>query len=146
MTPRKKTCLIFAVIALGGVSHFARGDGEWLRLNPVGFEHARNLIRQGRFVADSKGSWTGHYPRHQVENDFIRASGSQEYSKWHLGVDSRHRIGSKARYKFPFGDFINVHRCGLLAVKARAREFGHADIEAAAEQLLAEIEISRPRR
>lgn len=80
------------------------------------------------------------------KNDFIRAHGFQEYSKWHLGIDKRHKPGSKARYKFPFGDFTNVHRCGLLAVKARARQYGYADIEAAAEQLLAELEITRPRR
>jgi len=144
MIPRKKTCLIFAVIALGGASDFVRADE--IHLNPVGFEHARELIRQGRFVDDRKGFWAEHRPSRQVENDFIRGSGHAEYRKWHLGVDSRHRTGSKTRYKFPFGDFINVHRCGLLAVSARAHEYGYADIEAAAEQLLTEIEISHPKR
>jgi hypothetical protein len=42
---------------------------------------------------------------------------------------------------------LNVlHHCGLLAVKARAHEYGYADSEAAANQLLAEIEINRSKR
>ena len=146
MTPRKKTCLILAFIALGGVSHFARGDEERLRLNPIGFEHARNLIQRGCVVVDHKGAWQNDQLSVERKNDFIRAHGFPEYSKWHLGIDKRHKPGSKAGYKFPFGDFTNVHRCGLLAVKARARQYGYADIEAAAEQLLAEIEITHPRR
>jgi len=144
MIPRKKTCLIIAVIALGGASEFVRANE--IQLNPVGFEHARDLIRQGRFVDDRKGFWAEHRPSRHVENDFIRLSGPAEYGKWHLGVDGRHGFGSKIRYKFPFGDFINLHRCGLLAVRARAHEYGYAAIEVAAGQLLAEIEISRPRR
>ena len=40
-----------------------------------------------------------------------------------LGIDSRHSALSKAHYKFPFGNFDVLHRCGLLAVKERAREF-----------------------
>src|SRR5215475_14484024 len=102
MTPRKKTCLIIAVIALGGARDFARVNE--IQLNPVGFEHARDLIRQGRLVDDRKGFWAEHRPSRQVENDFIRLSGPAEYGKWHLGVDSRHGFGSKIRYKFPFGD------------------------------------------
>jgi len=70
------------------------------------------------------------------ENEFIRAHGFSQYSKWHLGIDETHAEGTKARYKFPFGDFKNVHRCGLLAVKSRAHQFGYADIEKAATQLI----------
>src|SRR5262249_731402 len=39
------------------------------------------------------------------------------------------------RYKFPYGDFKNVHRCSLLAVKARARQYGYAQVENAATEL-----------
>src|SRR5437773_5869422 len=44
--------------------------------------------------------------------------------------------GPKPDTSFPFGDFKNVHRCGLLAVKSRAHQFGYADIEKAATQLI----------
>ena len=71
-----------------------------------------------------------------MENEFIRAHGFAEYAKWHLGVDERYAVNTKRRYKFPYGDFTNVHRCGLLAVKARAAEHKYHDIEDAAARLI----------
>src|SRR5437899_12227773 len=79
----------------------------------------------------------------EEENDFIRVHGFAEYRKWHLGIDETHAEGTKARYKFPFGDFKNVHRCGLLAVKSRAHQFGYADSEKAGSQL---IEITNSKK
>jgi len=60
------------------------------------------------------GAWREHKPSPDVENEFIRVHG------WHLGIDERYAVNTKRRYKFLYGDFTNVHRCGLLAVKARA--------------------------
>ena len=87
-----------------------------------------------------------HHPNRAAENEFIRVHGFSQYARWHLGIDERHPENTKARYKFPFGDFENLHRCGLLAVRSRARQFGHPDIEAAAAQLLNDNELKRPRR
>jgi hypothetical protein len=121
---------------------------EWdsLRLNVAAFDFARELINQGRFVADKKGAWSTDHPTRSQENDFVRDHGFGEFSKWHLAIDPRHGDDSKARYKFPYGDFRNVHRCGLLAVRSRAREYGHHEIEAAAVGLLKMIESASPRR
>jgi hypothetical protein len=44
-------------------------------------------------------------------------------------------VNTKRRYKFPYGDLKNVHRCGLLAVRARARQYGYTEIESAAAEL-----------
>jgi len=93
------------------------------------------LIRQGQVVADGKGAWTEHRPSADEENDFIRLRGFPEYAKWHLGIDRRFPENSKQRYKFPYGDFKNVHRCGLLAVKARAQQYGYQEIGNAAAEL-----------
>jgi hypothetical protein len=54
-------------------------------------------------------------------------------------------MNSKARYKFPYGDFESIHRCGLLAVKSRAHEYRYADIENAAAELLGMINSRNPR-
>jgi len=116
------------------------------KVNLEALDWARTLIAQGRFVADKKGAWRKDRPSRLQENDFIRGNGFEEYSKWFLAVDTVRSPNSKARCKFPFGDFRNVHRCGLLAIKARAHEYGYADIEAAADQLLTEIEVTRPKR
>jgi hypothetical protein len=113
-----------------------------VKVNLEAFDRATALIAQGRFVADKKGAWENDHPKATQENNFIRDYGFPEYAKWHLAVDERHSSNSKARYKFPFGDFQNVHRCGLLAVKSRAREFGYHEIEAAAAKLLAMIDQS----
>jgi hypothetical protein len=36
---------------------------------------------------------------------------------------------------FPYGDFENVHRCGVLSAEVRAGQRKYADIEAAASHL-----------
>ena len=93
---------------------------EWdagIKLNGNAVAFASQLIRHGHLVADGKGGWHEDKPSAAVENDFIRLQGFAEYAKWHLGVDERYAVNTKRRYKFPFGDFTNVHRCGLLAVK-----------------------------
>jgi hypothetical protein len=41
----------------------------------------------------------------------------------------------KGHYKFPYGDFKNIHRCGVLAAENRAGQYKHIDIENAAAHL-----------
>ena len=106
-----------------------------IQLNEDAFTFAAELIRKRHFIADRKGAWTEHRPSADEENEFIRLHGFAAYAKWHLGIDNRFPENSKRRYKFPYGDFKNVHRCGLLAVKARARQYGYAEIENAATEL-----------
>ena len=107
-----------------------------MKLNRTGFEHAKKLIGEGKVVVDERDAWSEHQPSTQQENHFIDAHGFSEYGKWHLGIDERRAENTKARYKFPYGDFKNVHRSALLAVKSRAHQYGYANIESAAVQLL----------
>ena len=120
------------------------GRSQEIELNREAFDFARTLIVTGHFVADKKGAWSNHHPTRAQQNDFIRAQGLPPYVKWYLATDERRDVNSKARYKFPFGDFQNVHRCGLLAVKARAHEYGYREIEDAAARLLQIIDSARP--
>jgi hypothetical protein len=121
--------LFFAIGAVAGHSR------QSIELNENAFTFAAELIKEEQVVADGKGAWTKHRPSADEENEFIRIHGFAEYAKWHLGIDRRFPENTKQRYKFPYGDFKNVHRCGLLAVKARARQYGYASIENAAAQL-----------
>ena len=149
MIPPNKTHLglIAASVALCTVSPQLLAQKEQsIRLNPAALLHAYELIGEGHVILDKKGAWQRDKPSAAENNEFIRLRGIEEYGKWHLGSDGRDKVSSKEHYKFPFGDFKALHRCGLLAVKARAHEYGYADIEAAADQLLAEIEINAPRR
>jgi hypothetical protein len=118
--------------AINGV--FAQSRGS-IKLNEDAFAFAARLINEGHVIADRKGAWSGDRPSADQENEFIRLHGFGEYAKWHLGIDERYPENTKRRYKFPYGDFKSVHRCGLLAVKARAHQYGYIEIENAAADL-----------
>ena len=137
----RATALITAILISAGVSSFAQS--RTTRLNENAFAFAQELITQGHVVSDKKNEWGDHHPTAQQDNDFIRDHGFAEYSKWHLGIDPTHVQSSKARSKFPIGDFKNIHRCALLAVKSRAHQYGYSDIENAAERLLEMMESAR---
>jgi hypothetical protein len=106
-----------------------------VRLNQDAFDYARELVKQGHVIADDRGAWSQHQLSAEQENEFIRLHGFGEYAKWHLGIDDAHGEKTKARYKFPYGDFKNVHRSALLAVQSRASQYKHYDIENAALKL-----------
>jgi hypothetical protein len=134
--------LPFAIMAICLPAHGSPPQNGGAELNLEALDWARTLIAQGRFVADKKGAWRKDRPSRLQENDFIRDNGFQEYSKWFLAVDDVHSPNRKAHCRFPFGDFRNVHRCGLLAIKSRAREFDYREIESAAAKLLEIIDQS----
>jgi hypothetical protein len=119
---------------------------DQIKLNEHAFAFARQLIGKGHFVADHKGAWSEHRPSTDDENEFIRVHGFSEYAKWHLGIDERYAENTKRRYKFPYGDFKNVHRCGVLAVESRANEHRYSQVENAAVKLRTMIEAPRDTR
>jgi hypothetical protein len=126
---------VLVVILLFGVSDIPAGPHDHIKLNQNALPFAEELINESRVVADGKGAWSEHRPSPDKQNEFIRLNGFGEYAKWHLGLDDRYPQNTKRRYKFPYGDFQSVHRCGLLAVKARAHQYGYVEIEKAAAEL-----------
>ncbi|HEX9443298.1 MAG TPA: hypothetical protein VGA73_04220 [Candidatus Binatia bacterium] len=117
-----------------------------VKLNRSGFNHAKNLVHEGKAVIDDRDAWSEHQPSTQEENDFIRRHGYEEYAKWHLGIDDEQAEQTKRRYKFPYGDFENVHRCGVLTAESRAGQYKYADIESAAAHLHGMIDALRDKR
>jgi hypothetical protein len=106
-----------------------------VKLNRTAFNFAKELIDEGKVVVDERDDWSEHQPTAEQENEFIEKHGFAEYAKWHLGIDDEHAEDTKGRYKFPYGDFKRVHRCGLLAAESRAGQYKHLDIEEAAHKL-----------
>jgi hypothetical protein len=104
-------------------------------LNRRAYEHARELIDEGRFVFDERDAWSEHQPSAQEENEYIRLHGFAEYGKWYLGVNDEKSQDTKGHYEFPYGDFKKAHRCGLLVAESRAGQYKHLDIENAAHHL-----------
>ena len=114
-----------------------------VRLNKSGSDHARHLITQGRFVADQRDAWSEHQPSAADENEFIREHGYDEFGRWHLGINEEKGPRTKGRYEFPFGDFVNVHRCAVLSAESRAGQYKHHDIQNAAAHLHGMIDASQ---
>lgn len=106
-----------------------------VKLNSSGYDHARSLIENGHAVIDERDAWSEHQPSAQQENGLIAVHGFAEYQKWHLGVDEEKGERDKGRYKFPYGDFRDVHRCAVLAAESRAGQYKHVDVELAAAHL-----------
>ena len=133
----KLNCLaeIGLIVCVNAISDARAQPGDSVRVNEDAVAFASQRIQEGHLIADRKGAWREHKPPPGAENEFIRVHGFAEYAKWHLGVDERYAVNTKRRYKFPYGDFTNVHRCGLLAVKARAAEHKYHAIEDAAARL-----------
>src|SRR6202049_759890 len=69
-------------------------------------------------------------PRRRKMNSF--AAMVAEYGKWYLGINDEKPEDTKGHYEFPYGDFENVHRCGVLTAESRAGQYKRYDIENAA--------------
>ena len=105
------------------------------RLNRKGFDHAKQLINDGRFVADERDAWSEHQASAADENEFIRQNGFNAYARWHLGIDDEQPEETKGRYKFPYGDFKDVHCCAVISAESRAGQYNYKEIEMAAAHL-----------
>jgi hypothetical protein len=106
-----------------------------VKLHRPGYDHAQSLVRDGRVVLDDRDAWSEHQPSAQEENAFIEEHGYAQYGRWHLGVEDEAARETKGRYKFPYGDFADVHRCGVLAAESRAAQRDYDDIQVAAAHL-----------
>jgi len=80
--------------------------------------HRRALIREGHVITDGKGAWS-NIGLQQTKRMSSSVCTDSVKCNWHLGIDDRYPENTKQRYKFPYGDFKNVHRCGLLAAKSQ---------------------------
>src|ERR1700687_1980359 len=112
-------------------------------LNPRAYKHAKELISEGKFVYDERDAWSEHQPSAQEENEFIRRHGFAEYGKWYLGINDEKPEDTKGHYDFPYGDFKNVHRCGVLSAESRAGQYQHYDIENAAAHLHGMLDVRK---
>jgi hypothetical protein len=104
-------------------------------LNRRAFEHAKTLIAEESIIFDERDAWSEHRPSTVRENEFLGLHGFAEYCKWYLGINDEMPQNTKGHYEFPYGDFQNVHRCGVLAAESRAGQYKHPDIESAAAHL-----------
>jgi hypothetical protein len=105
-----------------------------VKLNREALEFAKHLIDEGHYAINTV--WSRNEPTPNRENKFLDQHGWDDYAKWYLAVDTDDSADAKARYKFPVGDFRNLHRSGVIAAKQRAGQQHYADVEQAADELL----------
>jgi hypothetical protein len=117
-----------------------------VKLSNRAYAYARDLIDDRRVVLDDRDAWSEHQPSTRDENDFIAQHGWGEYGRWHLGVDDERPPDTKGHYKYPYGDFQDVHRCAILSAESRAAQRKHHDIESAVAHLHGMLEALRPER
>jgi hypothetical protein len=111
-----------------------------VKLHQAAFDQARGLIRTVEIVLDERDAWSEHQPKAADENRFIETHGIEAYGRWHLGVDDEAGAG-KGRFTFPYGDFKDVHRCGVLSAESRAGQYKHYDIELACAHLHGALDL-----
>jgi hypothetical protein len=99
-----------------------------VKLSRSSYEYAQQLIKDGHTVLDDRDDWSEHQPSAAEENEFIEQHGLREFGKWHLAVDDEASPDTKGHYKFPYGDFENVHRCAVLAAESRAAQRDYDDV------------------
>jgi hypothetical protein len=114
-----------------------------VKLHPPGFAHARAFVEAGNVFLDGIGAWSEHQPTEVEKNRYLGRNGLAAYGKWHLGVDDEEDEHSRQRYLFPCGDFVTVHRCGVLTVESEAGRFRYHDIRDAAAELHAMLDLLR---
>ena len=114
-----------------------------VKLNNRAYDYAKGLIQEGKFVFDERDAWSEHQPSAQKENEFLQEHGFAEYGKWYLGINDERRENTKGHYEFPYGDFKNVHRCGVLTAESRAGQYKHYDIENAEAHLHGMMDAKR---
>lgn len=115
-----------------------------VKLNDTAYDHAKRLIRDGRAVLDDRDAWSEHQPSARDENEYLAAHGFAAYGRWYLGRDDDVRPDAKGHYKYPYGDFDKVHRCGVLSAESRAGQRRHQDVKAAAAHLHGMLEAAGP--
>jgi hypothetical protein len=114
-----------------------------VHLSRRAYEHARKLVRDRHVVLDDRDAWSEHQPSAQQENAYLEEHGFGAYGRWYLGVDDEKAEETKAHYRFPYGDFQDVHRCGVLSAESRAAQNDYDDIETAAAHLHGMLEALR---
>jgi subtilisin-like proprotein convertase family protein len=114
-----------------------------VRLHNPGYDYAKKLIDDRHVVLDDRDAWSEHQPSTRAENEFIAEHGWDAYGRWHLGVDDESRKDTKEHWKFPYGDFKDVHRCAVLSAESRAAQRKYDDIKTAVAHLHGMLEALR---
>ena len=105
-----------------------------VKVNQEAVQFAKKLINDGKYKTDT--DWSEREPSTDAENKYLDRNGWDDFGKWYLAIDTSDSKETKERHKFPYGDFKQVHRQGVIAAKQRAAQNHYDAVEKAADSLL----------
>lgn len=114
-------------------------------VNKDALKHAKQLLRDGKVVRDEHDDWSEDAPSTDKRNSFLDRHGWDAYALWFLGEDDAENRHTKARYLFPYGDFVRLHRCAVISAESRAGQYHHGAVERVLKELLDAIDADRDR-
>jgi hypothetical protein len=98
-----------------------------VKLSRRAYEHAKQLIDDGKFVFDERDAWSEHQPSTQQGNEFLEKHGFEEYAKWYLGINDEKPERTKGHYEFPYeADNAVARRIAASQSKQRTWRTTHA--------------------
>lgn len=103
-----------------------------IQVNKTAKENLFARIRAGDVNKTDGWKWTV-----EDENSLLGEEQNwEEYSKWHLAIDTDANEETKQRYKFPFGKNGKVYRSAVIAIKQRAAQHEYDNIYKVADEAL----------
>ena len=99
-----------------------------IELNEEGFNYAKSLVEEGRVVNDLHGEWDEINPGTREQNEFIEEHGMEAFGRWHLGFKVGGSRQDKTSYSFPYGNYKDVYRSGIIAAEERAAQYHHEEV------------------
>ena len=106
-----------------------------VKLNQRAYDHATSLVEDGKAVTDERDDWSEHRPSTAQQNAFIKPRAGAS-TRAGTSASTKQKEETKARCKFPYGDFERVHRCAVLSAEVRAAQRDYTDIQLAAAAAL----------
>lgn len=115
-----------------------------IKLNKRAVEHAKKLIKFSEFErCDHNNTWAEDQATIDEEIYYMDNHSMEEFGLWFLGINDEAPANIKEHYEFPYGDFKEVHRCGLEVALKDAAKGKHKEIENAARELIALIDAQK---
>jgi hypothetical protein len=115
-------------------------------LNRQAFEHAKQLINEGRIVLDERDAWSERRSIAEQENQFIRLHGMAEHGRWYLGINDEKPELTKGHYELRialWGFQQGPPLWRALGRKPRAGQYQHHDIENAVAHLHGMLDVRK---
>lgn len=105
-----------------------------VKLNSAALAHAQQLLDDDQYMINTV--WSSNEPSPEQEQQYLDRNGLDAYAQWFLGIDTDEPADSKARYKYPYGNFKKLHRSGVIAAKQRAAQHKAREVVDGADQIL----------